>query len=1082
MFSAGCLLLGLLCLLGMAIQGAFLLFELVGYYTAIRVLLHGALLLAAVWAAFRFDWPVLLARFEVVAVARRVERCNDMRGRLVSAAEFSHRFAPDSLAAAFRREVAESLGEPPFPSRRLLNRLGIFCFILGVALVLQGALFPRGMGRTWRNLLAADAAAGIRYTLHYPRRIPQNGPFRLRVESDAYRVAARLEHDGEQYRRQLQTGDNGFVLELPRVRRNLKLQLELEKPGLMRRVGPLQIEVLQDLFVTQLDFHLRYPAYLGQAPRVLRAPPYLELPQGTQVTVVGRANTPLIAARLVSTNFVLPAQVSGNTFRCRFTARRSLGFRFFLKTEQGMTNRDPVYYQLAVQQDRPPSIVLHSPGGDSTADRSLQVPLLYSVRDDSGIAAVRLHFAILHGNYREKGRESLPRPPAGAEDTDTRLSWVWDVNQLPVSPGQSIVYYLEATDRAGQSARTKEQRLRLPAFRDLLQRADRTADSALDRLRKMVKERKESLQRLDEAQRRERAGGEDKAFRRKKEVERLRRSHARQLKQLEKLDQELRRQRRQLQDQRLFSPQTLEKIRQVRKYMEQLKLDSMPRYNRKLENMLRKLDKNSLRNLQQMEKQMSKSLDKLLAALKEMMRMRLLESLSNLIKEMKHQARRIDMKLKQRHKLETSRREYRSLEELSRYLQRATRRLQQEMPGQKDKRDLEQLRKDLQAPQGMPATRKARDQHGKGQFNASRRQLQGFQAQLKKMEQRMQGILSRSQNSAMARILGTIQVLAADFLTLSQELEGLQDDFQELMLRRTRRSYPFKRRANSLLSRLGGIKRVITGKAGLYGRTMQGFLLSDGGTEQEMAQAAALVQEAIANIQNVRLYSARYSLRSSLGSANRVVIRLLRLLTQLKKAMQQSQGGRGNASLKQQLQAMAEAQQRLDARLQRLMGKAAQGKLSAAEEEYLRMLALQQQAIRQALEKMRRGGGKQGFLGDMEQLIKEMRALEKQLRSGNTDRKLLEREKRILKRLLQATRAMRSRGLKDKRKAEQPDAQADKGKAGRSQIPEALLKTRRYLRSFRGNRSLSPAQRVLIKRYYRLLLQQTTPEGNADHE
>jgi hypothetical protein len=110
-------------------------------------------------------------------------------------------------------------------------------------------------------------------------------------------------------------------------------------------------------------------------------------------------------------------------------------------------------------------------------------------------------------------------------------------------------------------------------------------------------------------------------------------------------------------------------------------------------------------------------------------------------------------------------------------------------------------------------------------------------------------------------------------------------------------------------------------------------------------------------------------------------------------------------------------QQELNQQTQSLSQQLARGRLSPkAGQEALQQLAARQEAIRRGLEEIQGElEGRRDVLGRLDQLGQEVKDVVEELNRGNVDRKLIERQEKILNRLLTAERSLRKQDQDERR-------------------------------------------------------------------
>jgi hypothetical protein len=123
------------------------------------------------------------------------------------------------------------------------------------------------------------------------------------------------------------------------------------------------------------------------------------------------------------------------------------------------------------------------------------------------------------------------------------------------------------------------------------------------------------------------------------------------------------------------------------------------------------------------------------------------------------------------------------------------------------------------------------------------------------------------------------------------------------------------------------------------------------------------------------------------------------------------QGGSGMGGLMQQLQMMAGQQQSINMQTQ--------GMQQAADAA---RLAVEQEAVRKSVEQLNKeaqaSGEQKKMLGDLDKIAEEMKEVVHSLEQNDINRETIQKQERILSRLLDASKSMRERDYEKKRKAQ----------------------------------------------------------------
>ena len=165
---------------------------------------------------------------------------------------------------------------------------------------------------------------------------------------------------------------------------------------------------------------------------------------------------------------------------------------------------------------------------------------------------------------------------------------------------------------------------------------------------------------------------------------------------------------------------------------------------------------------------------------------------------------------------------------------------------------------------------------------------------------------------------------------------------------------------------------------------------------------------------------------------------------------------------------------------QQTQGMGNQGQLSMQQQASLARLAAQQEALRKSLQQLAEEFGNSNggeVLGNLDKIQQDMGEVVQDLARQNVRRETIERQRRILSRLLDATRSAQQRDVSKKRRAEtgKQYTAIDPGYLP-SDLGEAQTKIQQdLLKAMREN--YSKDYKVLIQKYFEALSKQLRNEG-----
>ncbi|MEM7316038.1 MAG: hypothetical protein AAF497_23120, partial [Planctomycetota bacterium] len=274
------------------------------------------------------------------------------------------------------------------------------------------------------------------------------------------RIPMQPDSSGFKYTGSLPSGDAG-------VQRDLEYRIEVGDA----EAGPYTVAVspAPSIFVEQIQY--RFPAYTGKAAETINDRGDISAIEGTQVTIVARANQEIRSARVefdpsedgeaqLNVEKRRTMEHDGQTARVTFPltltqdgpTHSSYQLRF--TSVDGITNDQPVEYPINVTPDLPPLVEILVP-----QKQRVQVPVnakqlieIRAVDPDYGLASVRLQ--AVRNRERIIDVQLLKDPGLGQRV----LKYYFRPTKLELKPGDMVVYRAKAADN-----RTEPQNADEPA-------------------------------------------------------------------------------------------------------------------------------------------------------------------------------------------------------------------------------------------------------------------------------------------------------------------------------------------------------------------------------------------------------------------------------------------------------------------------------------------------------------------------------------------------------------------------------------------------------------------------------------------
>ena len=157
------------------------------------------------------------------------------------------------------------------------------------------------------------------------------------------------------------------------------------------------------------SFHVRldYPAYTKIPPRAMdEFVGDVTALTGTRVTISGAASKSLKEAFIqFGNNTKLPLTIHGEKFSASFSVLTDNSYHISIVDEEGLSNSEPVQYQIKAVPDEYPTVAIVEPGRniDIAGDQSLN--LFLQAKDDFGFSSMRLGYRLMKSRYEQAQAE-----------------------------------------------------------------------------------------------------------------------------------------------------------------------------------------------------------------------------------------------------------------------------------------------------------------------------------------------------------------------------------------------------------------------------------------------------------------------------------------------------------------------------------------------------------------------------------------------------------------------------------------------------------------------------------------------------
>jgi hypothetical protein len=704
---------------------------------------------------------------------------------------------------------------------------------------------------------------------------------------------------------------------------------------------------------------------------------------------------------------------------------------------------------------------------DIELTESMEIPLGIRISDDFGFQKALIQYRLIK-RYDPDGQteESIEFPLTDKQLTLQELYYVWSVGELNLSPEDIVEFKVSVYDNdpinGPKAATSRILRARFPSLNDLFADVNEQRDQIADEGEEILNNLESSKEILEEISRellKDPKLNWEQKNQLEKELQKTREAGEKLAKMADQLDEMIQKSR----DNQLFDEETVGKFAKLQEAFRDVMTPELREAMNKLQQALEKMDSNeikkALNQFRSNRDQFAKELDRMIKLLQ---RVKIEQSVGEIVRRFEDMVKRqenINSELDKTPESDESKFDQLAGEEKS--VQRDSEIALDLMERTRDEmsnfplmpsEQLESLIQEMKKSGLMDELKQAQKSLSKANKQQAQQSTRSAQQRLQDFLNKMMQFQSEFNKRAMDEVMSDFRNVIFKTMQLSQNQEKLSQIIKhtprqsERLLDVAVNQQQLQRNLIKIIDELIALSNKTFG---LSPRVGKGF-----------GQASAAMNNAVRQMEERNPANATKSAQQATAAINQSALELINSMNSL----QSSGSASGFENYLQQLQKMAGQQQGINDETQMIsLGQAGQ-------QAALRRLAARQQQLRNSLEQLQQEiseNTKQS--GDLGGIAKDMDDVIKDLQENRVLRKTLERQQRILSRLLDAQKSLRTQDFKKERKSktgeelvrESPDQlPADLGER-RSLLQENLEKALKegYTREYEE----------IIRQYFELL-------------
>lgn len=706
---------------------------------------------------------------------------------------------------------------------------------------------------------------------------------------------------------------------------------------------------IEPLVIEKLLFHLKYPVHTGLGEEV-RSGRQLVVPVHTSVELEGRASQPLVAVNLEFGD-TIAMEHDGRDFRGQFTVRESGTATLYLRARGEL--QEPI--RIYSIPDLAPLVDVFYPGTNVNLPYEMKLDIGLRCSDDYGLSAGTFYYT-----YEEERSMNIALKAGAFEDT---VYFTWDLSRLDMLPGDEVSYYVKIMDNSGQVSKSNTYYVYFPSMEQMYEEVsekEAVLQTDMEEVKTEHSERMEEISRIQEKLMKERelswADQEQLSEAIKKEeaiLEKVGEWKSELEKTIEKLNEGI-----------ILDQESIERLNEIARIMEEIAPDDL---RKALQNLKLALEQNqrdiarSLEEVQKYQEELAKALERSLEILKRYEQEEKLRQLAEQASELA------------------------DMQEAAMELSEADAQLAEEKQAQVDQgmEELVEKLNELAASEGL-------EQEITEALRQMAKQAQNLQnAQGKQKKSGLQNMAMSLQQLYEQLTKGRYANLRKNLLESLQQIIETSKVQEELVRRDTMDA--------DVQQELIQTTEVIA--ESLFQQQTKSLFVNPQ-ISKGLARATLRMQEAQQQIKNERL--ARMKATEAMKELNLVTRDILFSLQQ----MEQEGSSTGMNSFMQQMASIADGQMMLSQSLMNMLPIPVQG-LTQAQKQQLQRLAARQRELREALESLRGEAAAGKYSEMLDNMIGEMEQMEQDLFQYKVNRELIERQKKLISRLLDSQRAIR---------------------------------------------------------------------------
>ena len=776
------------------------------------------------------------------------------------------------------------------------------------------------------------------------------------------------------------------------------------------------LDVKQKPLITSFQVKINYPKYVGLKNETTLNNGDISAPEGSKITWLFDTQ----ATDEISMQFSDALIVKTNKGNNQFTFNKSLKNSeiYIIKIINNYLNSiDSSVFNIKVIPDAYPVIEVLEYADTTNTDVYFYVG---RVVDDYGLSALSFVYTIT--NEDGQGKEERREVPI-SKGTASDFSYYWNIKEVGLDPGNQVNYYFEVYDNdqvnGSKVTRSKWMTLSLPSLDEMNENSEGQIEEIKDELKESISASKDLQDDLDEL-REELLQNNELSWETKKKLADLLNQQKSLQNKVENLKKKFDSNIKKQAEFKTVKPEIKKKQNQVRELFDAVLDEETKAMIEKLEKLMQEMNKESalekMEELQVSDEDLEEELDRMLELLKKLeLEQKLQETIDKLMELAAEQEKLAE-------KTEDKKASKEDLAEKQEELNQRFDQLKKDLEDVQDKgEDFDMDEAQDQAESVDQEMDNAKQELFKGKKQKAAEIQKQLSKNMEKLAESLSSMMAGTQMAGMEEDIESLRRLLENLVVLSLDEERILSELKKTTINTPK----YIRLVQDQFKLIDDSEVVEDSLYALAKRVfeMQSFIID------EIQKINKNLDKAVNQLEARKVNPATVNQQYVMTGYNNLALMLSEVMEQMQKQMaQQMEGdqmcenpGSKPGAKPGKIPSLKQMQQQLSDQISEMSNTPGKGESGsrAGQSKKIAEMAAKQQAIRQALEKLNQAENKdgQGALGELQETIDQMEQNETDLVNKRLTQELINRQKDILTRLLEAENAERERDEKEERES-----------------------------------------------------------------